>query len=103
MRHIVLTTAALSLIASVAYAQQDTSAQRDPQNPAVKGMHDNNSATPVAGANSFTMKEAKSQIEAKGYTRVANLKKDKDGVWHARAMKDGASVPVTVDYQGNVN
>jgi hypothetical protein len=66
-------------------------------------MHDNNSATPVAGANSFTMKEAKSQIEAKGYTRVANLKKDKDGVWHAKAMKDGASVPVTVDYQGNVN
>jgi hypothetical protein len=102
MRHIVLTTAALSLVASVAFAQQDTP-QSGPQNPAVKGMHDNNSATPVAGANSFTMKEAKSQIEAKGYTRVANLKKDKDGVWHAKAMKDGASVPVTVDYQGNVN
>ena len=46
---------------------------------------------------------AKSQIEAKGYTRVANLKKDKDGVWHGKAMKDGASVPVSVDYQGNVN
>ena len=103
MRHIVLTTAALSLVASVAFAQQDTTAQSGPQNPAVKGMHDNNSATPVAGANSFTMKEAKSQIEAKGYTRVANLKKDKDGVWHGKAMKDGASVPVTVDYQGNVN
>jgi hypothetical protein len=103
MRHFVLTAAALSLAASVAYAQQDTPAQSGPQNPAVKGMHDNNSATPVAGANSFTMKEAKSQIEAKGYTRVANLKKDKDGVWHGKAMKDGASVPVTVDYQGNVN
>lgn len=103
MRHIVLTTAALSLVASVAFAQQDTAAQSSPQNPAVKGMHDNNSATPVAGANSFTMREAKAQIEAKGYTRVANLKKGKDGVWHGKAMKDGASVPVTVDYQGNVN
>ena len=103
MRHIVLSTAALSLVASVAFAQQDTAAQSGPQNPAVKGMHDNNSAMPVAGANSFTMSEAKSQIEAKGYTRVADLKKDKDGIWHGKAMKDGASVPVTVDYQGNVN
>jgi hypothetical protein len=103
MRHIVLTTAALSLVASVAFAQQETPAQSAPQNPAVKGMHENNSATPVAGANGFTMNQAKSQIEAKGYTRVANLKKDKDGIWHGTAMKDGASVPVTVDYQGNVN
>ena len=103
MRYIVLTTAALSLVASVAFAQQDTQAQPGPQNPAVKGMHDNNSAAPVAGANSFTMSEAKSQIEAKGYTRVASLKKDKDGVWHGKARKDGATVPVTVDYQGNVN
>ena len=103
MRHIVLTTAALSLVASMAFAQQENPARSGPQNPAVKGIHENNSAGPVAGANSFTMKEAKSQIEAKGYTRVTNLKKDKDGVWHARAMKDGARVPVTVDYQGNVN
>ena len=103
MRHIVLIAAALSLAASVAYAQQETPAQSGPQNPAVKGMHENTSAMPVAGANSFTMSQAKSQIEAKGYTKVAKLKKDKDGVWHAMAMKDGASVPVTVDYQGNVN
>jgi hypothetical protein len=103
MRHIVLTTAALSLIATVAYAQQNMPAQSGPQNPAVKGMHENNSSAPVKGANSFTMSEAKSQLEAKGYTHVAKLKKDKDGVWHGMAMKDGASVPVSVDYQGNVN
>ena len=102
MRHIVLTTAALSLIATMASAQP-LPAQSGPQNPAVKGMHDNNSATPVAGANSFTMREAKSQIEAKGYTHVAKLKKDKSGVWRGMAMKDGASGPVSVDYQGNVN
>jgi hypothetical protein len=102
MRHIILTTAALSLIASVAFAQ-NMAAQPGPQNPAVKGMHDNNSAAPVSGANSFTMREAKSQIEAKGYTHVADLKKDQSGVWRGMAMKDGASGPVSVDYQGNVN
>jgi hypothetical protein len=103
MRYLIAASAAISLVASVAFAQQDTPAQAGPQNPAVKGMHDNNSATPVAGANSFTMKEARSQIEAKGYTRVANLKKDSQGVWRGTAMKDGTSVPVSVDYQGNVN
>ena len=58
MRHIVLTAAALSLVASVAYAQQQTPAQSGPQNPAVKSMHENNSSTPVAGANSFTMRRS---------------------------------------------
>jgi len=102
MRLIVLTTAALSLMAAVAFAQ-NMPAQQGPTNPAVKGAHDNNSSMPVIGANSFTMREAKSQIEAKGYTHVAKLKKDKSGVWRGVAMKDGASGPITVDYQGNVN
>ena len=102
MRHIVLTAAACSLIASVSFAQ-GMPAQAGPQNPAVKSTHDNNSAMPVAGANSFTMREAKSQIEAKGYTHVARLKKDENGVWRGVAMKDGASVPISADYQGNVN
>jgi hypothetical protein len=78
-------------------------ALQGPANPAVKGMHANNSSTPVAGANSFTKSEAKSQIEAKGYTHVTKLKKDQNGVWRGMAMKDGASGPISVDYQGNVN
>lgn len=102
MRRIVLTAAALNLMASMAFAQ-NMPAQSGPQNPAVKGMHDNNSAMPVSGASSFTMSEAKSQIEAKGYTHVAKLKKDKSGVWRGVAMKDGASGPISADYQGNVN
>ena len=66
-------------------------------------MHDNNSSTPVSGANSFTKSEAKSQIEAKGYSHVTGLKKGSDGVWHGKATKDGHSGAVSVDYQGNVN
>ena len=102
MRHIVLTTVALGLIASVAFAQ-DQPAQQGPQNPAVKSVNENTSATPVAGANSFTMSQARKQIEARGYSRVAKLKKDKNGVWRGTAMKDGATGPISVDYQGNVN
>jgi hypothetical protein len=102
MRVIVLTAAVLGLFASVAFAQ-DMSAQQGPSNPAVKDMHQNNSSMPVAGANSFTRAEAKSQIEAKGYTHVARLRKDQSGVWRGMAMKDGQSGPVTADYQGNVN
>jgi hypothetical protein len=89
------------MLTSAALAQ--TASDNGPQNPAVKGMHDNNSASPVAGANSFTMSEAKSQIEAKGYTHVMHLKKGKDGVWRGTATKDGQSGAVSVDYQGNVN
>jgi hypothetical protein len=102
MRHIVLAAVALSLAASVAFAQ-NMPAQNGPQNPAVKSTHDNNSMMPVAGANSFTRGEAVKQIEAKGYTHVAGLKKGKDGVWRGTAMKDGHSGPISVDYQGNVN
>jgi hypothetical protein len=82
---------------------QDMPAQTGPSNPAVKSADQNNSSMPVAGANSFTMREARSQIEAKGYTHVARLKKDENGVWRGVAMKDGASGPISIDYQGNVN
>jgi len=102
MRVIVLTVAAMGLFATIASAQ-NMPAQQGPQNPAVKDMHQNNSSTPVAGSNSFTQAEAKSQIEAKGYTHVARLRKDDNGVWRGTAMKDGQSGPVSVDYQGNVN
>jgi hypothetical protein len=102
MRHIVLTTAVLSLIGSAAFAQS-TPMQSGPQNPAVKSMNQNNSSTPVAGSNSFTKGEAVKQIEARGYTHVTKLKKDSSGVWRGMAMKDGQSGPISVDYQGNVN
>jgi hypothetical protein len=102
--------AALTLATSSAFAQDAAAGRADtgnvqtgPQNPAVKGMHQNNSGTPVKGANSFTRTEAQKQIEAKGYTHVAGLTKDKEGVWRGTAEKNGASGPVSVDYQGNVN
>jgi hypothetical protein len=102
MRVIVLTAAIAGLCASAAFAQ-GTPAQNGPQNPAVKSMDQNNSAMPVAGANSFTMGEAKSRIEAKGYTNVTQLQKDPNGVWRGMAALNGKAGPVSVDYQGNDN
>lgn len=102
MRYLLAAAAACTLFSSVAIAQT-MPAENGPQNPAVKSMQDNNSATPVAGANSFTKSQAKSAIEAKGYTHVVKLKKDGNGVWRATATKDGQSGPVSIDYQGNVN
>jgi hypothetical protein len=102
MRFALAAIAACTLFASIAVAQTPSN-ENGTQNPAVKGMHQNNSSMPVAGANSFTMSEAKAQIQAKGYTQVIGLKKGKDGVWRGKASKDGQSGPVSVDYQGNVN
>jgi hypothetical protein len=93
---------AAGLLASAA-AAQDMPAQSSPQNSAVKSTDQNTSSLPVAGANSFTMAQAKSRILARGYTQVSTLKKDQSGVWRGTAVKDGQSGPVSVDYQGNVN
>jgi hypothetical protein len=98
---LVATTLALVLNGAAAFAQAP--AQSGPQNSAVKSEDSNNSSTPVKGANSFTMSEARSHIEGKGYTKVTALKKDSTGVWRGMAMKSGQEVHVSLDYQGNVN
>jgi hypothetical protein len=57
---------------------------------------------PVAGANSFTESQARARIEANGFTNVSGLKKDDQSIWRGQAMKDGKTVAVAVDYQGNI-
>ena len=61
-----------------------------------------NAPQPAKGANSFTEGEARSRIEGSGFSTVADLKKDDDGIWRGSAMKDGAKVPVWLDYKGNI-
>jgi hypothetical protein len=61
------------------------------------------SASPTAGANSFTEGQARSRIEAAGFTGIDNLEKDDQGIWRGRAMRNGAQVSVSLDYQGNVS
>jgi hypothetical protein len=72
------------------------------QTPAVKSPSATNPAAPVPGATSFTEGQAKSKIEAAGYTAVSDLKKDDNGVWTGSATQSGKKVTVKVDFQGNV-
>lgn len=101
MRTIVIGVLALALTGAAALGQTPP-AQSGPNNPAVNTTGTNNANNPVAGANSFTEGQAKSRIETGGYTNVRELKKDDQGVWRAKAMKDGRSVDVSLDFQGNV-
>lgn len=88
----------------------NTPQQRSPANtttaspPAVttSNADSKTAAAPVKGANSFTLDEARRRIEAGGFTQVSGLKKDGDGIWRGQAMRDGTSVSVFCDYQGNV-
>jgi putative membrane protein len=59
-------------------------------------------AAPVAGANSFTEAEARSRIEARGYSNVTGLQKDGQSIWRGTALKNGQTVGVALDYQGKV-
>jgi hypothetical protein len=103
MRKLLITTA-LVAVAIPAMAQQPSPpANRDANTPAVNTPNSPpNPGAPVAGANSFTEGQAKSRIEARGFTNVAGLKKDSDGVWRGTATQGAKSVKVSVDFQGNV-
>ena len=62
-----------------------------------------NSKTASEGANSLDEDQAKLRIEAKGYSNVSGLQKDSRGIWRGDArLKDGRSVDVTLDLEGNI-
>ena len=103
----ILTTLVLvsGLLATAASAQTTKSTAVAPQNGdtnqavATTGA---NAMQPAKGANSFTEGEAMRRIEKEGFTQVADLKKDGDGVWRGHGMKNNASVNVWLDYKGNI-
>jgi hypothetical protein len=103
MRKLLVATA-LVVVAIPAMAQQPgPPANRDANTPAVNTPNSSpNPGAPVAGANSFTEGQAKSRIEARGFTNVTGLMKDSDGVWRGTATQAGKSVKVSLDFQGNV-
>ena len=70
--------------------------------PAVTTTDTPDASAPVPGANSFTEAQAKSRIEEAGYSDVSALAKDDKGIWRGQANKDGKSVSVALDFQGNV-
>ena len=102
MRYLLASTI-ICLSCATSFAQTAApAANKDAQTPAVSTTSGNNAGAPAAGANSFTEGQAKSRIEAAGYSNVSGLAKDKDGVWRGKGTKAGASTDVGLDYQGNI-
>lgn len=79
-------------------------AQSDPgvNKPAIATPSMVNPAAPATGENSFTEDQARSRMEEAGFSNIMGLTLDKDGVWQANGEKDGASVSIQLDYQGNI-
>jgi hypothetical protein len=103
MKKIILAVALLSATAMSVAAQTSAPAtSTDGNTPAVATPDTKNPTAPVEGANSFTEAQAKSRIEEAGYSDVKDLKKDEKGIWMAAGMKDGKSVMISMDYQGNI-
>ena len=103
MRSVILIAAIASLTAGAAFAQYDAkqpasppTAQAQPATPAAGAP-----TTPNAGA-AMTEMQAKARIEAQGFTNVSELKKDAQGMWNAKAMKDGKPVQISLDTRGQI-
>jgi hypothetical protein len=102
MRTSILTIATTMLLAIPAFADEPQNSSKTPGNNAVNTTSTPQPAMPVEGANSFTEGQAKSRFEEKGFSDVSELKKDNTGIWRGRAQKDGKTVSVSLDFQGNV-
>ena len=99
MRILIAAAVTLTLLAGSSFAQ--TTPQTS-TTPSVSTPSATNPKAPMSGANSFTEGQAKSRIESNGFSNVSALRKDTEGVWRGKAMKNGASVSVGLDFQGNI-
>jgi hypothetical protein len=103
-----LAASVIAALAGVAFANGAGAQTAEPPanphagTPAIANPNRNNPGAPAAGANSFTEAQAKSRIEAAGYSNVSGLTKGQDGIWRGTASKGGTTVNVALDYQGNV-
>lgn len=57
-------------------------------------------APPPAATITITEADARSRIEAQGYTNVTGLMQNPDGTWSATATREGATTQVTVNDAG---
>jgi hypothetical protein len=93
---------AITIGPCAAMAQAPTSTSTTPPAIATNKGDSNTTAAPVAGKNSFTEGEVRDRLEKHGYTAINGLAKDDKSIWRGTAMKDGKSVAVAIDYQGNI-
>jgi protein CpxP len=107
-----LATAALAMLGTAALAQTSTQAPAGNPSSTAQRQGSSSNAKPAGspdstgaiqpGANSFTEGQARSRIEAQGFNDVTDLRKDDQGIWRGKAMRDGKSANVMLDFKGNV-
>jgi len=90
------------IVAGAAFAQTTATAPRVNSPAVIATSPDAKVTPPVAGANSFTEAEARRRLEANGYIKVTDLRKDDNSVWHGKATKGRTLVNVALDYQGTI-
>jgi len=56
----------------------------------------------AAASTSFTEGQARDHLRSAGYTDVQSLAKTPDGLWTAKAMKDGKSFDLALDFKGAI-
>ena len=94
-KHII--AAVLALGTTAASAQDRIPAQSRPDNPAA-----HTTGTTSSGPNILSEADAKLLLEDNGFSHVSELKKDNNGIWRGKATKNGQSLDVSLDLQGNV-
>jgi hypothetical protein len=105
MKHFSLAVAAGLAMTAAAWAQAPnppTSTSTAPPAVATGSGDSHTTAAPVAGKNSFTESQARRRLRKHGYANVSGLKLNASGIWQGTATKDGKSINVSVDYQGNI-
>lgn len=101
MRSMIAIAAIATLTAGAALAQYGAKAPASP--PAAQTQTQTKATTPATpNAAVTTETQAKARIESQGFTNVSEIKKDAQGMWSAKAMKDGKSVQVSLDARGQV-
>lgn len=96
MRMKSMIAAAAALCALPALAQTPTTSPLPAPRPGV------DTTAPLPGANSFTEEQVRERLESNGYASVTALRKDQQGIWRGTAMRNGGTLPVAVDYRGNI-
>jgi len=97
------TTATASSDAAPGSTADQGGAVSGPQsNGAINTDANTTNAAVAPASNSFTEGEAKGHIENAGYSDVTGLTKSPDGLWTAKAKKDGKAVDVALDFKGAV-
>jgi periplasmic protein CpxP/Spy len=121
MRTALAIAAIVSLAAGTAFAQQDVKPselgaiqhppiQVDPATPPSSADEPKlpdaapviNSEEPAA-AKIESEEQAKAKIESEGFTEVSELKENDRGMWTATAMKDGKSVQLSLNAEGQIS